>query len=1224
MSPDQSKPEGNLKKQLLSLGIIVVLVIGGWYLSAVVTNLIFQQDKIDSVDPLDDAPWVDVDLDAIAPPNFTPPDDWSGFDPSLLDLLSGLPFLAGMFGNITDMDQLNTVVFRVYPQAATISDSDLWRYSAYDEYQGNGWARSVPATSVAYTVPITSTEDYVIRIPFGETNGGTVALPSGFSEPEITYVMAEDPLLSDVMNSYDLSTDSQNGTTVSYNLNTDTAGNLTYGLYYQPKPDEMIYNNGFGSSLAPSQIMNLYTQFPDNDEVGYYNDHPYFNTHVNNLSTLIGSTTDTYSVADIIRTYIVSNFGLDLTFPLERPGSGDDIVEWFLERGEGLPMDFAAVFVMFCRWFDIPCRYTAGYNSRYTSDTTDPDYFGWTMREIQMSNMDAWNEIYFVTDGFGNGKFAPFILSPSLTLPSGPDDPSDAQLNIQINGTYTTYSQGFRGFTAHLDFELGDVQSGTNATQELELFDHTEEVSLGSVWTDGSGYASYDVVMDSTFTAGAHFIGVQHTMFQQNACAVILADNVNIQMTGAPIPNSINRSITNDTHISAYIYDPINNNRVKNAILHPVIAYNTAAIPSSVIPSDIKVDVNGSISDTVTISEYVAQGIYDFRVDFNGTYEIINPVYGTPQIINIPLVNDASSNTYSFEIIDDNQKIFNMDVDSAYYQEDTFHKDRDTDSMTINIYLEQAGLPVVGGQVQIRDRTYDDYILGTITTFAGGMGSMIYSLASDYSHWRAGVHELYGYWVGIGRVNQSFYLIVDETMEIVLTSVTPSNINRTGGGQMTFDVDGYLWDSGVSDYVRYGYIGVQMWQGATDYTASLTGDPTYMNVGGNGQFSATYGVNPATPIGVYDIYVGFGGDWELTNSRNQFINDPAFTDTDGPEPLTINDPTDILIEMWIDYIPTQSTYYGTAPNYNRNDVVRIDVRVWEGLSFKQSATVTLRDETLGIDLGSTVTNSTGGASFLVTLDSTHVAGLNLLSVSHSTIKNYTQVFLDDTMYVDLASTPSATSIRDSGSVTISGYVRDSLNDEVVTSAAIQLYVRDFGGIDRTGDITIWLLGTPGSYLISDDNTGLFTFVWRMPVSFHGVYRITAYFTGDQQEYSIACPGSNFDVGLADLSSESLQTVYADVDLTATYSPQILYAGQPVYVDGTLFYDNGTAITGTSVIIKFYDSSDTLLYSDTDTTDGSGNFSYSTTVLWSVDTIYVEFVQDDINYIWESEVQATFA
>ena len=67
MSPDQSKPEGSLKKQLISLGIIVVLVIGGWYLSAFVSELIFQRGEYESVSELSETPWVDVDLDAIAP-----------------------------------------------------------------------------------------------------------------------------------------------------------------------------------------------------------------------------------------------------------------------------------------------------------------------------------------------------------------------------------------------------------------------------------------------------------------------------------------------------------------------------------------------------------------------------------------------------------------------------------------------------------------------------------------------------------------------------------------------------------------------------------------------------------------------------------------------------------------------------------------------------------------------------------------------------------------------------------------------------------------------------------------------------------------------------------------------------------------------------------------------------------------------------------------------------
>jgi hypothetical protein len=49
----------------------------------------------------------------------------------------------------------------------------------------------------------------------------------------------------------------------------------------------------------------------------------------------------------------------------------------------------------------------------------------------------------------------------------------------------------------------------------------------------------------------------------------------------------------------------------------------------------------------------------------------------------------------------------------------------------------------------------------------------------------------------------------------------------------------------------------------------------------------------------------------------------------------------------------------------------------------------------------------------------------------------------------------------------------------------------------------------------------------------------------------------------------------------------------------------------------------LLHSNTATTNGMGDYSYSTNVLWSIDSIYVEFVRDDINYIAGTEVQAIY-
>jgi transglutaminase-like putative cysteine protease len=1232
MSSDpKSKPESSLKKQLISLGIIVVLVVGGWYLSAVISGLIFKQGRYDSVQRLDQTDPETVDLDAISPPNFTVPDDWGELDLDLLNLLAGLPFLAGALGfGDMDMDDLDTPIFRVYEQSGTIDDNDLWRLSAYDEYLSNGWQRSNQIENPLSDSTLPGSADFTIRFPFGETTNERIALPTvildGITSPEIYKIHAEEgPGINIPMNSYNLQITSQKGAVLEFQLAHEAEGNLTYDIFQTPyPPDPSLYDTyNFDSSHAPTLIKNQYLQFPNNDKTAYYNSHSNFQTHIMNVATLIGGETRTYEIAVIIRDYLASNFQIDLSFPLERPGSSDDIVDWFLGRGEGLPMDFAAAFVMMCRWFDIPCRYTMGYNSRFISTEQDPSFGNQNYREIKLSNMDAWNEIYFPTDASGGGEFAPFIISPSFSLPTQ-QDPKD--LNILINGTYSTYSAGLRGYDVELGFELDENVTGGNAFQDLELTDHTEEVSLGTIQTDGTGSATYTVHLDNSYTAGAHFISARFGTQAQNACAIILVDALNIEMS-PPSVFSINRSISNDTDVIAYIYDPVNNNRVKNAILHPVLTLADAALTNSINPTDIKVDNNGTIDQTVTISEYVAQGSYRIRVDFNGTYEIVNPLTGIPQSINIPTIIDASSNDYPFQVIDDNQKVFNLDIDGSVFQENIFYKDRDTDSMTFNVYLEQASVPVVGGKVDIFDRTYGNYKIATITTVAGGTGSAVYTLSADLTHWVAGVHELYGEWQGVGRLNQSFYLIVDEVIDIEFTSsVTPSTINRVGISPTEFSISGRVYDPGLGVNVRYGVIAVRMMQGVTDYTSSLTGDMIYQNVGFDGTFTATYGVLPTTPLGIYNIHLGFFGDYLLEDSFGQHITDSGFVPImdAGTETLTVNDPSNILIEMWIDYTPTQGSYPGSsAPQYSRGNNVRIDITLWEGIAVKPSTTVRLYDETRGRVLASTITNSSGGATFMVNLNNTFVAGLNRLSVSYSTVKNYTQIHLDDTMYVDIVTIPAASSTRGpTGQISIAGYVRDSTNGYIVKGASMQLFVRDFGGTDRTTDITSWLLGSTSRFQTSDPTTGQFLYSWRMPISFIGVYRITVYFDGAQTDPSIACQAFYSDGGLAALSSEYLTTVYAKSQLDATYHPQTLLPGNPVYVDGALTYDNGTDIVSATVTIEFYNGG-SLKFSDTDTTDGSGVFHYSTTVLWGVDEIRVVFAQDDSNYIRGSDVEAIY-
>ncbi|MBN2155214.1 MAG: hypothetical protein JW776_04170 [Candidatus Lokiarchaeota archaeon] len=1216
---EQPKSEGSLKKQLISLGIIVVLVVGGWYLSAVVSEAIFQRGKYVSVDILGETPFFPTDNTPISPPNFTPPDDWSGFDPSLLDLLAGLPFLAGALGNFTDLEQFNTVAFRVYAgSATTLQDDNLWRYSAYDEYQSNGWARSVE-----YNYPLDQNwnsglfaNEYQIRVPYGSEQQIAIALPSVFPYPAVNNFWLEPGTFS----SQTLNIDSQNGSSITFTQQDAVEGNLTYTLYgNNPTPEDQYQNNCDVPANAPQIIKNQYLQFPNGGKVQYAADKPSYQNAVSTIEGIILSlygymgnqipyNMRTYDIVEIIRTYLEDNFSVDMSFPFERPGSGDDVVEWFLSRGSGLPMDFAAAFVMLCRWFEVPCRYAAGYNSKYTSDEYDPYWNGGTSyRDIRMVNMDAWNEVFMPMTGGFPSEFTPILLTDVSFPPPPSNGTTGDPINILINGTYSTQSLSYRGFDVEITAEL---PSGAE-NEPITFYDHTTEENLAQLYTNSFGRASYIYSLDNSITAGAHFISVQATIFQRNACAIILDDEVQVMMTSLN-PTVINRATENETQVIAYIYDPENGNRVKNAILHPVVVQGGTAISDSIAPPNdaIKVDDNGAINKLVTISEYVSQGSYTFRVDFNGTYSIIDPITGQPQEITIPggLIDD-SSNALPFTIIDDNQKIFDLYVDSGSVGEDTaFYKTRGV-SIDFDVYLRQGLVDVSGGIVEIRDRTYDDFLVATLITAIDGTASTTYSLSTDYAHWVAGVHELYGIWTnGGGRLNQSYYLIVDEPLTIQITNTPGPTVDRTGGTS-ELQVQGILYDADplVMSYSRYGWMSVLLRHATTlnDYTSVLTGDIPYFN-SPTGTWTRNHGVQATTPLGNYEVYAAFNGNWELPNGFT--VSDASFYVVSAYNLITIIDPSDINIEFEIDGTPTQTTYFGSsAPSYTRYQTVNLYARIWQGGINPSGVAVNFYDETTGTQIGSTqYTNGWGEVTLPFTLGNSWTAGLNKISVAYGTNKNYSQIYLNAPMQVYIVSSPPTSGVRVSDQMIISGVIRDSLNLNPVKGAEVRLDVYD-GATDKTDEITTWVSPSTGRYTFTSQSDGTFQILWRMPIHFQFNYDVSVTFTGFQQDLSPECQANYNNPAQASSSGTYVTQVIAGVELTAEYSPHPFVMGQPVWVRGYLTYDNGTAIVGESVTITFYDSGDNPLHTNTVTTNGAGNYTYSPTLTWQyTDTIYVEY------------------
>ncbi|MHA1728232.1 MAG: hypothetical protein ACTSWY_05820, partial [Promethearchaeota archaeon] len=254
MSSDISNSEGpSVKKRALTLIIIGTILVGGWITYTGLSAMLFQGTAYTQEENTSETESIIAELSQIAFPNFTMPDNWmdlfkDAFESgdmdmdleSLLAMLVGAALLSGMLGGFDNLEQLMAVVFRVYPEDdTTIHDSDLWRYSAYDEYQGNAWARSDESTMPIGTVSDdgenTYHDKYLIRIPFGQTESTTIALPTCFPYPSIEEGSIDADNLLGIPT---LLKDTMNGSTIELSINPASGGNLSYNLFREEINDE--------------------------------------------------------------------------------------------------------------------------------------------------------------------------------------------------------------------------------------------------------------------------------------------------------------------------------------------------------------------------------------------------------------------------------------------------------------------------------------------------------------------------------------------------------------------------------------------------------------------------------------------------------------------------------------------------------------------------------------------------------------------------------------------------------------------------------------------------------------------------------------------------------------------------------------------------------------------------------------------------------------------------
>ena len=387
------------------------------------------------------------------------------------DILLELPLPNNTLGN------LDEVVFVVAPG----NPGQLWRTGSYDDYDGdtNIWSKSdlTPlALSTEQLITYGEAINTIYSIFFYATAGATVGsieLPVIFPNIRFiedsfqTYSMVDDAPVMDVPSRIE-----------SYTLETDAYGSLLFTPFILGGTGEEVlvsYDISYVNQDIPNVIFNA-----RNGPFPWYTD-PYISNSftpttrvVNNYTqfSLVGN--NVYERAMAVQVYFQSTFDLIINQAAlsDRP-SGQETTDWFLERGGGLPMDFATAYCVFMRGLGIPARMVKGY----ALGELDPLN---NLRYVQVRHMQFWAEVFVPMAG-GDGEWIQVIPTPLPDEFGGGEIPGNTPIpNIELL-IWPTSGQPWAqiGDPFNLSTSLSVEGIPVTTPEALTIYDELDQVDMG-------------------------------------------------------------------------------------------------------------------------------------------------------------------------------------------------------------------------------------------------------------------------------------------------------------------------------------------------------------------------------------------------------------------------------------------------------------------------------------------------------------------------------------------------------------------------------------------------------------------------------------------------------------------------------------------------------------------------------------------------------------------------
>jgi hypothetical protein len=643
-------------------------------------------------------------------------------------------------------------------------------------------------------------------------------------------------------------------------------------------------------------------------------------------------------------------------------------------------------------------------------------------------------------------------------------------------------------------------------------------------------------------------------------------------------------------------------------------------VPNAFNPETKNTNVNGDFDEILSLNPSVSSGLYEIRVDFNGTWWISTPYFNFP--VFIPTITD-SSNRLEFNVTEDLPLLFNFWINgttSSNYENPKINRN---DDLNLTVYLQLGPDPIPDGtMIEFYDSTQDNLFIGSAFT---NLGYAQYTYPTNPST-TAGPHLIYAKYGS--NINNS-YFILDEQIDINLDICpSPRVVNRSTSIGRNFLIHGYLNDSSNGNPIKNGEIYVYLLDGVTPVDKLQLVSGSYL-LDETGEINLVFSVLEDTFPQNYTLRVDFNGLFVYPHFFNLGFM-PNFIDSAyGFNDLRVLDPYNITIDFYIEGNPTLMFYNNTNPpeRYNMGDPMNLTVYITDELGPVSTGTVTLTDEFTGLVIGthSFILTDNGYIEFSINTDSWH-AGLHQIKVDYSS----GQISAIETTYIIInepvnifANSNKKSVLRGGTSFTVSGTVQES--GELLRGLSLNIILLN----STYDDVSIYLIG---SQILTINDVGYYQFVNSIDISCpQGEYYINITFTG-----GIDAPGIWMNDFMVHNSSLLIQVnITAGVEIIQDgyhTTPHDISEGEwwvddILYVYGNLTWDNGTAIANMELNVTIQLLSGQIISFDIIFTDQFGGFNAS----MLIDESWPDFVSDSKiivyfepidNYVEKAEKQFT--